>query len=150
MVSRYGRQICVAIFCQRSSTESDHRDRLRRGIEQQEPHHLGRIVENQPVRIVGAHYALHKGPICEEASHSAQFENERGVQSALLDQIWIVTVGTISFKMTLIAVEVVEVIEKMIKLASHPIVAMKVLSCLGSNSEERSLGKGGVNTGRSQ
>src|SRR3546814_7185988 len=120
-------QIFVAIFCQRSSAKSDHLDRLRRGIEQEEPHHLARIVEHQPVRIVDAHYALHKGPICEEASHIAQFEDERRVQSALLDRIWTVTVGAISFKMTLIAVEVVEVIEKMIKLASHPIVAMQVL-----------------------
>src|SRR3546814_18112460 len=62
----------------------------------------------------------------------AQFEDERRVQSALLDRIWTVTVGAISFKMTLIAVEVVEVIEKMIKLASHPIVAMQVLTRLGS------------------
>src|SRR3546814_8924685 len=56
----------------------------------------------------------------------------RRVQSALLDRIWTVTFGAISFKMTLIAVEVVEVIEKMIKLASHPIVAMQVLTRLGS------------------
>src|SRR3546814_19709434 len=103
-----------------------------RGIEQEEPHHRARIVEHQPGRIVDAHYALHNGPICEEASHIAQFEDERRVQSALLDRIWTVTVGAISIKMTLIAVEVVEVIEKMIKLASHPIVAMQVLTRLGS------------------
>src|SRR3546814_18508340 len=80
--------------------------------------------------IVDAHYALHKGPICEEASHIAQFEDERRVQSALLDRIWTVTVGAISFKMTLIAVEVVDVIEKMIKLASPPLLALQVLTRL--------------------
>ena len=125
-------QIFVAIFRQRSSAESDHLDRPRRGMEEEEAHHLTRIVEYQSVRIVDAHYALDKGPVCEEASHIAQLEDERSVQSAAIDQILIAIVAAISFKMTLIAVEVVEVIEKMIKLASRPIVAMQVLSCLGS------------------
>lgn len=125
-------QISVAIFRQRSSAESDHLDRPRRGMEEEAPHHLTRIVEYQSVRIVDAHYALDKGPICEEASHIAQLEDERSVQSAALDQILIAIVAAISFKMTLFRVVIIKAIEQMAQLGSHPILAMQVGTCFGS------------------
>lgn len=125
-------QIFVAIFRQRSSAESDHLDRPRRGMEEEEAHHLTRIVEYQSVRIVDAHYALDKGPICEEASHIAQLEDERSVQSTAIDQILIAIVAAISFKMTLFPVVIIKAIEQMAQLGSHPILAMQVGTCFGS------------------
>lgn len=106
----------------------------RRGIEQEESHHLARVVEHQPVRVVEAHRALDKGPIRQEAPYIAQLEDERGVKSTVRRQNRIVTVRPISFKMTLIPVVVVEMIEKMIKFCSRPIIAMQIPACFGSAS----------------
>lgn len=127
-------QILIAIFCQRPSAEPDDLDGPRRGIEQEETHHLARIVKHQPVRVVDTHRALHKGPIGQETSYIAELEDERNVKSALLHQMRIVTVRAISFEMTMIAVDVVEVIEKMIELGPRLTFAMQVRSCFGSAS----------------
>jgi len=127
-------QIFIAIFRQRSSAEPDDLDCSRSGIEQKESHHLTRIVEHQPVRVVDIHHALHKGPICQEAAYVAQLEDERGIKSALLHQIRIVTVSPISFEVTLFAVDIVEMIEKLFQFASRPTIAVQGQIGFGSAS----------------
>ena len=87
-----------------------------------------RIVEDQHVRILDTHRALHESPVCEEAPYIAQLEDERGGQFARLHRGRVVMSGPISFEITLFAVDIVEMIEKVIELGFGLIVTREVRS----------------------
>src|SRR3546814_9589912 len=85
----------------------------------------------QPVRVVDAHRALHEGPVREKAPDVSEFEDERSGEFARLHGRGVAVLGPVSFKIALVAIDLVEMIKKMIE-----------------RSEERRVGKECVSTCR--
>src|SRR3546814_16628896 len=75
------------------------------------------------MRIIKAIRALHKGPICQKAPYMAGLEDKRGFQSA---HKRMVIVGPVSFEMALVAIDVVEMVQKVIELASRRLIEFGV------------------------
>src|SRR6266852_8945239 len=76
--------MAVAIFRQRTATQTDHRNAPRGRPEQQETHHRARVPQGKGVRIVQQHGALNPARIKVQRNNLLVLYDQRLVQVSLL------------------------------------------------------------------